>query len=133
MPDADNRGAIEEVFPPIVQGAPSPEQSEPPSVAEGFTRINRTPEQISETAELILHHPKLEYDQGDGLSMEYDDAFDLAEAFLMVLGVAERLQAELDRVVPYLRLANACGYSVDFRTLERHGDHTRMIGDKRHV
>lgn len=72
----------------------------PKSIAQGFASINRTPEQISETAELILHHPKLEYDHGDGISMDYDDAFDLAEAFLMVLRIARGLSAALTDSTP---------------------------------
>jgi hypothetical protein len=70
------------------------DRPEPRSVAEAFRRINRTEAQLSEIASLIQSHPRLEYDQGDGISMEYDDAYDLASAFFILLRVVRELESE---------------------------------------
>lgn len=66
------------------------DRPEPRNVGEAMRRINRTLPQILETCDLVMHHPDLEYDQGDHVTVKYDTAFDLAEAFYAVVGVANR-------------------------------------------
>lgn len=81
------------------QGAPASDRPEPRTIAEAFARINRTPEHVGETAYKIIHSTKHEYDQGLAIALEYDDAFDLAEAFGAVLALARRLEDQLDTMV----------------------------------
>jgi hypothetical protein len=70
------------------------DRPEPKSVVEAFARINRTVNEVSATAHVILHSPTHEYDQGDAIALDYDKAFDLAEAFFMLLRVARELESD---------------------------------------
>lgn len=82
------------------------DQPEPRNVGEAMRRINRTLPQVLETCDLVMHHPKLEYDQGDGLTMEYDDAHDLASAFYAVVGVANRQERAIRHALELLHPAH---------------------------
>lgn len=69
-----------------------PEQvkQEPQTLAEAFSRMNTTIEEVDLLAATMRGHggPE-EYDQGDRVNVAYDDLYDLAYAMTMAIRVAK--------------------------------------------